>query len=125
MTARTHLARRALATTILPGAAAAKEHVEGCLACQASAAHDRRLQRRLALLRHELIPAPAGLVTLVLARMEAAPGVSVDTRADHRRGIGSGGGGSGRGRWWRRADGVWPLPDEAAGHGCTLRPAHR
>jgi hypothetical protein len=76
MTGRSHIARRALAATTLPGAAAAKEHVDGCLSCQASAAQDRRLQRRLAALRYELIPAPAGLVTLVLARMEAAPGAS-------------------------------------------------
>jgi hypothetical protein len=76
MTGRTHITRRTLAATNLPGAAAAKEHVEGCLACQASAAQDRRLQRRLTALRHELIPAPAGLVTLVLARMEVAPGGS-------------------------------------------------
>lgn len=52
--------------------AAAAEHVEHCLRCQAEAAVYRRLVRTLRALREEEAPAPPGGLGAVLAALEAA-----------------------------------------------------
>ena len=81
------------------------------------------MQRRLAALRHELIPAPAGLVTLVLARMEVAPGGSW-IRGPIIAGASVLTAAAPRSWWWLVGAASRPL-DEAARLGCTLLSAHR
>ncbi|MGI8709661.1 MAG: anti-sigma factor family protein [Acidimicrobiales bacterium] len=49
-----------------------RRHVEHCLRCQAELAQYRRLLRAMQSLRHVHTPAPIGLVTDVLAHLEAA-----------------------------------------------------
>ena len=62
-------------------------HVEGCLSCQASAAQDRRLQRRLAAaLRRELIRPRRGWSPWCW-RGWKSPRCVTWTGADHRRGV--------------------------------------
>jgi len=46
-------------------------HVESCLRCQAELAQYRRLLRTLRQLRTEPVPAPADLLALVRARLDA------------------------------------------------------
>jgi anti-sigma factor RsiW len=62
---------RCLLASWLPGQrfAALAAHRESCLRCQAAAARDRSLQRALRGLAAELMPAPAGLHSAVMARL--------------------------------------------------------
>ncbi|MCU1371571.1 MAG: hypothetical protein JWO77_2765 [Ilumatobacteraceae bacterium] len=49
-----------------------RRHVEGCLRCQAELAQYRKLLRAMQSLRSATVPVPSGLVTDVIAHLEAA-----------------------------------------------------
>jgi hypothetical protein len=52
--------------------ARARDHVSGCLRCQAEVAAYRRLLRHLRALRHDDVPSPPGALAAVLVALEAA-----------------------------------------------------
>ncbi len=52
--------------------ARARDHIAGCLRCQAEVAAYRRLLRHLRALRHDEVRSPPGALAAVLAALEAA-----------------------------------------------------
>ena len=69
-----------LAAPYLPSIAAgedgasvrARDHIQGCLRCQAEVAAYRRVLRHLRGLRHDEVPSPPGALAAVLVALEAA-----------------------------------------------------
>jgi len=77
------LAARRLPSTTRP--AGARRHVDVCLRCQVDATRRRRLRRDLRSLREVVETAPPGLLSAVMASLEATPDVVTVRRRTGRR----------------------------------------
>ena len=76
-------------------------HTESCLRCQVETAIEQRIGRTLASMGDNLMPAPVGLVSAVMDRLDTLPvrpgqrSIKGDREVRHRGGGGGGGVGAG------------------------------